>query len=678
LVGTAFTLPSGGSNVNTLNIANSTTTAVAFNFASSSDVLNLTSGGLIVQNVIASAAATTIGASANSGIITAGGTSPSGPQDLYFYYYANGGAVLTVNSKITDNGSSPVRLIAYGGDWGASNITLQGTNTYSGGTVINAETLTVGATGTLPYGTAGITINGGTLAQTSGGVIATQAGTGLGQTVTMNGGSTLTLAGTNTLSSLTINNNGGTVPNVTTAGTLLNLSGGITAYSMNPIGPSTITAGTIDIGSGASTFNVYPVTANGLATGTVVAPYEATLNITAVLQSVSTTGTLNVSGGGLLQLSGTNTYGQPWMTSTTLQQNTGLILNVAGALGSGVLSVAGNGTSITGSAGITVANPVNLTSSVTGITIGNYAGSALTLSGPIMWNSNSLNITTNTTSAQTLQGAIVGGSSTATLTKSGVGTLVLGTAALGSGASLNLTGPQAVQIQNGLLQLASDEALGMIPAAPVAGNILIAGGGLSGTGTLTLNSYRGIQLGSSAAPYATLDAAASAVFTIESPIANASGVSSVTLTKTGSGAVYLANGNTFSGQVNVAVGNLRVQNGYALGSPTGSNSVQVFNGAALEFDNTWGPQWVGQYSSGSFVGMPVTINGTGISAAAGALSNISGQTYFGGNITLGSNAEIGATAGTLTLTGNITGTAVDSITPRSWPATTAASAPRSR
>ena len=104
-----------------------------------------------------------------------------------------------------------MRLVVAGNDFGNTNvITLAGANTYTGGTIVNGETLNIGATGTLPapsaaqtsLGVLGLTINGGIVSQTAGGVIQSQS-------VALNGASSLTLAGTNTLTTLTFNNNGG-------------------------------------------------------------------------------------------------------------------------------------------------------------------------------------------------------------------------------------------------------------------------------------------------------------------------------------------------------------------------------------------------------------------------------------------------------------------------------------
>ena len=60
--------------------------------------------------------------------------------------------------------------------------------------------------------------------------------------------------------------------------------------------------GTVEIGSGAFTVTTNSVTADGSANGTVISPYTATLNIAAILQSASGTGSLIKEGNGVLQL----------------------------------------------------------------------------------------------------------------------------------------------------------------------------------------------------------------------------------------------------------------------------------------------------------------------------------------------------------------------------------------
>lgn len=240
------TVTAGGSILNALNLASNQTGAVALNFAGANDVLNVRSGGLIIQNVIGSAGATTVGTTLLPGVITAGGNLPGAASDLFLYYYANGGAALTVNSQITDNPTdgSDVRLVLWGGIWSntANTILANGTNNYTGGTVINQSTLTIGATGRL--GTGGLTINGGTLAQTVGGVLPAQA-------VTINGGGTLTLVGNNTLTSLAFNNNGGTAnPTVNTGGVLTITSGAPIIIDSQNVGTTVLINGNLNFSGG--------------------------------------------------------------------------------------------------------------------------------------------------------------------------------------------------------------------------------------------------------------------------------------------------------------------------------------------------------------------------------------------------------------------------------------------
>jgi fibronectin-binding autotransporter adhesin len=117
------------------------------------------------------------------------------------------------------------------------------------------------------------------------------------------------------------------------------------------------------------------------------------------------------------------------------------------------------------------------------------------------------------------------------------------------------------------------------------------------------------------------------------------------------GAVYLTGANTFTGQVQVFVGRLNLQNSLALGN---SANDAVFTGAALELQTTSGTPTFG-LTSGS-TGIALTLNGSGI-AGTGALDNISGNNTYAGPISLatpGSAAvTIGATAGQFSLTGGV-------------------------
>ena len=104
------TLPSGGMNLNSLNLAATGTGALAF--ANSSDVLNLTAGGLLKSGGFANS----FGTSTTSGVITAGGTASSGTQDLYITNTSSftGSSALTIYSTIEDNPSGGRRPLGFG------------------------------------------------------------------------------------------------------------------------------------------------------------------------------------------------------------------------------------------------------------------------------------------------------------------------------------------------------------------------------------------------------------------------------------------------------------------------------------------------------------------------------------------------------------------------------------
>ena len=125
--------------------------------------------------------------------------------------------------------------------------------------------------------------------------------------------------------------------------------------------------------------------------------------------------------------------------------------------------------------------------------------------------------------------------------------------------------------------------------------------------------------------------------TISSILADTGGVG---LTKNGTGTLTLSGANTFTGATNITAGVVAISNASALGTTAGATTVTA--GAALN-------------ASGSIsVAELLTLNGTGISNA-GALRSTSGTNTFSGLITLGSAARINADAGTLTLSGGITG-----------------------
>jgi autotransporter-associated beta strand protein len=113
---------------------------------------------------------------------------------------------------------------------------------------------------------------------------------------------------------------------------------------------------------------------------------------------------------------------------------------------------------------------------------------------------------------------------------------------------------------------------------------------------------------------------------------------STTITKNGSSRLTLMGANTYSGITNVNGGTLNIQNNSALGSSVRGTVVRIF--AKLQIQNN------------------ITVNGEALSLnwlSSGALENVSGNNRWNGNVTLTDNCAITTTAGTLNISGVISG-----------------------
>ena len=295
------TLP-GSRSLNSLNLLSTGAGTLVFG---AGNLLNLTSGGLLRSgNFTAS-----IGASADSGSLTAGGAAGSVP--LYLYNNAN---TLTLNSRIINNpagGALPLQLVLAG----AGTVTLaSGSNSYTGGTVVDSIPLTLAATGRLPSG--GLTLNGANFTQLAGGVIEAA------NVLTLNGSLTATLVGANTLAGLAFNNSGGggTAPTLV-PGSILTLTGGVTATSSNPASSATVSAASVlDFGTLAASISAGPVLFNGAD----LAPLVPSLILAGPLRG---SGGLNLTGNGVLQLGTLSAY----TGTTTVSGSSALQIGATGA-----------------------------------------------------------------------------------------------------------------------------------------------------------------------------------------------------------------------------------------------------------------------------------------------------------------------------------------------------------
>ena len=239
--------------LNSLNLNGSGIT-----FSAGTEVLNLTSGGLLTGQ-----GGNNIGSSAGNGFITAGGPIPDTSDtihDLYIYQVNNG--VKQLNSTIIDHkdavgGMGRTRLVIFGGDNLAINSPA---NSYTGGTVFNTTKLQLNtSTGVvIPLAATpadGLVLNYSTLTMTN-----TPGQIHTGNIVTLNGSSQATLFGDNTLAGLVLNSTGGT----DAAG-----ANGVQSPVVN-----TFTAFSTANTAGAS--GILTLGASGITTTSVVMPVDTT------------------------------------------------------------------------------------------------------------------------------------------------------------------------------------------------------------------------------------------------------------------------------------------------------------------------------------------------------------------------------------------------------------------
>ncbi|NCW94750.1 MAG: hypothetical protein EBW79_07205, partial [Actinobacteria bacterium] len=115
--------------------------------------------------------------------------------------------------------------------------------------------------------------------------------------------------------------------------------------------------------------------------------------------------------------------------------------------------------------------------------------------------------------------------------------------------------------------------------------------------------------------------------------------SSGSMVKTGTGTLTLSGANTYTSTTSINAGAISITNNKALGDDgTTKSSTSVASGAAL-------------LVSGSLTGVtdPITINGSGLSNANGAIRSTLGNNTLAGKVTLASDASIQSDANTLTI-----------------------------
>jgi fibronectin-binding autotransporter adhesin len=507
---------------------------------------------------------------------------------------------------------------------GAGALTLSANNSFTGATTINGGIVVIhadAALGTIStLNAAAITLNNGALQASETFTLDSNRGITLGSS-----GGGLAASATKTLSyggvitgntPLTINGAGQT--------------GSVILTGVNGASTITISAGSLQVGSGGST--------NALGSGAITNNGNLVFNLSGaqtISQAISGTGTVEFVGPGAYTLSGTNSY----QGLTTLTSGT-LIVTNASALGS-------SGQGITVNGGI-----LDLQADIGSEPIILNGGSIATSSGSGAF-SGALTLSTNTSfdvagGTLTISGVISETGGSRSFTKTGNGILILSNANTYSGGTI---------VSAGILQAGRDSSGSPVTSGPFGTGLITvdSGGAIDLYGktignALNLSGSYGANVGALTNSVTSNQGVASGAVTLA---ANASvggagsilmsGVitGSAKLTLIGSATVTLsaANDSTFSGAVTVDSGVLSVGADTNLGANTGRFTL---NGGAL----------LANASFTLHANRALTMTAaSGLQAASGStltyLGDISGSTYA---LTINGNSQ----TGTVVLGGNNT------------------------
>lgn len=209
-------------------------------------------------------------------------------------------------------------------------------------------------------------------------------------------------------------------------------------------------------------------------------------------------------------------------------------------------------------------------------------------------------------------------------------------------ASNTYTG--STTINEGLLIMGSDNALGTVPVSATPGHLTIGNGSLGISNTLTLNSNRGITINNNSS---SLDVFGGSTLTYNGIIV---GSGTHQLNKIASGTLILGGANTYTGNTLISAGTLKLAASSSSSSsgPLGTTAAgtTVSSGAVLDLNGN---------SLSSVATEALTLNGDGISSGGALINTVNTAATYAGSITLGSSSRIDANQGEITLSGGISG-----------------------
>jgi hypothetical protein len=589
-----------------------------------------------------------------------------------------GSSSITLNNVILGNG---VTLYLGGGNSGAITVaSITGTAGGASSNVVINNTGAVSITGAIgtDIGTLTLTNSGGaTFGSTvdTGTSIVISSTTG---TVAFNGAVTtptlsiaagtynlgLNATGTSVTNAVTFSNTG-TLALGATDGTQT-YAGGISATSPS----ATTLKGTINSTNNPMTFGAVTLGANttlntnasastasitlGAVTGS---SYNLTLSTGSSAAGASVTGT-SFSGTGTLALEhigGTTRFTEGVTAQALTVASSVNDLELLGATGTitdavtfsntGALTLGASGGSQTYSNGLTAVAPSGITlngslilggssslgDSNTAITLDSAttfsvnSGGTLTIAGAV---SGDKNLTIGGAGNTTISSSIA--TDSGTLTKSGTGTLTLS-------ANNSFTG--VTTINGGIVVIHADAALGTISALNAAA-ITLNNGALQASETFTLDSNRGITLGSSGgglAASATKTLSYGGVITGNHPL---------TINGAGQTGTVVLMGTNGASTITISGGTLQVGNG---GSTNALGSGAITNNGNLVF-NLSGAQTISRAISGTGT---VEFAGTGVYTLSGTNSYQGLTTLTSGTLIVSNASALGSSGQGITVNGGI-------------------------
>jgi autotransporter-associated beta strand protein len=576
------------------------------------------------------------------------------------------GLTITSTATLSQTKAISVSTLTLAGTNGVFDLSLA--NTISTSIALNSGTLKVSHASALGTASAPITLAANSILLSNVSTLA------LSNPITMSGAATINAPSTYTLTlSAIISSTGNLTINSPTTNTGTVIFTGANIYS----GTTTISAGTLQIGSGSTTGAI----GSGSVTNNGALIFNRSNNFT-VASLISGTGSMTKEGSGALTLNtGQSTYsGGTTVNAGTLILNdiynnaNGVILGVLNVNANGIVQLTGYSSAFGWSANRVSTLNINgglveavgtqqhiwnqtLNFSGGGTFRSNSGTSSASATSYWEWGGVTVNVSNPTAEAviagrihlrsdgtisttvftvadgvatnDLLLSAAITEASAMGFTKAGAGTMTV------SGASTN-TG--AITVNAGTLAVTNATGLGT-----TAGGVTVASGATLdlrnitvGAEALTVNGGTIATSTGTSSLSGTVALGANSTVSVAGTQLTLSGIISGTgfgITKTGNGILVLSAANTYTGATVINAGTLLATNSGAVGTSAGG--VTIASGATLALQG------------GVTIADAITVSGNGV-GSAGAILNNSGANTVSGLVTLGAASTVGSTSGTLT------------------------------